>query len=50
MEEIPEHDMMLSSCFKKVYGSESTKEDLQEIADNYGKFKGYWTYYLRTIC
>ncbi|HML04207.1 MAG TPA: DNA-3-methyladenine glycosylase [Methanobacterium sp.] len=50
MEGIPEHDMKLSSCFKKVYGSEATEEYLQKIADSYGEFKGYWTYYLRTGC
>ncbi len=50
MEEIPEHDMMLSSCFKKVYGSETTENQFKNISSSYGEFKGYWTYYLRTIC
>ena len=50
MEELPEHDMMLLSCSKKVYGSEITEEQLKKIASSYSEFKGYWTYYLRVIC
>jgi len=50
MEEIPEHDRMLLSCFKKIYGSEATEEHLEQIESNYGEFKGYWTYYIRAAC
>ncbi len=50
MEEISEHDQMLFSCFKKLYGSEATEEQLKRVTAGYGEFKGYWAYYLRTVC
>lgn len=50
MEEPSGHDRWLLQCAKKVYGSEIETEDLRKIADNYGEFKGYWAYYLRTAC
>jgi DNA-3-methyladenine glycosylase II len=50
MEELSEHDQMLFNCFKQFYGHEATEEQLKRIADGYGEFKGYWAYYLRTVC
>ena len=50
MEEISEHDQTLLNCFKKFYGHGATEEQLKEVADGYGEFKGYWAYYLRTVC
>jgi DNA-3-methyladenine glycosylase II len=50
MEEISEQDQMLFNCFKKFYGYEATEEQLKGVADSYGDFKGYWAYYLRTVC
>ena len=44
------HDKMLMSCAKKIYGLDTNDESLDKIANSYGKFKGYWTYYLRTAC
>ncbi len=44
------HDKMLISCAKKIYGLDTNDESLDKIANSYGKFKGYWTYYLRTAC
>ena len=38
------------SCAKKIYGPDINDESLDKIADSYGKFKGYWSYYLRTAC
>jgi DNA-3-methyladenine glycosylase II len=51
MEELSvHHDKMLMSCAKKIYGPDINDESLDKIADSYGKFKGYWSYYLRTAC
>lgn len=50
MEELSEHDQMLLNCFKRFYGPETTEEQLKQIADSYGEFKGYWAYYLRPAC
>ncbi|MDQ1250958.1 MAG: DNA-3-methyladenine glycosylase [Euryarchaeota archaeon] len=50
MEELPEHDQTLVNCFKKFYGREATEEQLKIVADGYGNYKGYWVYYLRTVC
>jgi DNA-3-methyladenine glycosylase II len=50
MEELSEHDQTLLNCFKKFYGREATEEQLKKVADGYGNFKGYWAYYLRTVC
>lgn len=50
MEELSQHPKMLLECAKKVYGSQTTEEQLEDIADRYGKFKGYWAYYLRIEC
>jgi len=51
MEELSaHHDRMLLSCAQKIYGPDTTEEQLNKIADNYGEFKGYWSYYLRTAC
>jgi DNA-3-methyladenine glycosylase II len=51
MEELSaHHDKMLMICAKKIYGPHINEENLDKIADSYGKFKGYWSYYLRTAC
>jgi DNA-3-methyladenine glycosylase II len=51
MEELSaHHDKMLMSCAKKIYGPDTNEESLNKIANRYGKFKGYWSYYLRTAC
>ena len=50
MDDLSGNDRMLTNCAKKVYGSEITEEDLNEIAAGYGDYIGYWTYYLRTGC
>ena len=51
MEELSvQHDKMLMSCAKKIYGPDINEEYLDKIKDTYGKFKGYWSYYLRTAC
>jgi DNA-3-methyladenine glycosylase II len=50
MEEISGLDQTLLNCFKKFYGHEATEEKLKQIASGYGEFKGYWAYYLRTVC
>lgn len=50
MEEISGLDQTLLNCFKKFYGHEATEEKLKQIANGYGEFKGYWAYYLRTVC
>lgn len=50
MEELSEHDQTLFNCFKKLYGREATEEQLKRVAFGYGDYKGYWAYYLRTVC
>lgn len=50
MEELSEHDQTLFNCFKKFYGREATEEQLTKVAAGYGDYRGYWAYYLRTIC
>jgi DNA-3-methyladenine glycosylase II len=50
MEELSEHDQTLFNCFKKFYGHEATEEQLKQVANGYGEFKGHWAYYLRTVC
>jgi DNA-3-methyladenine glycosylase II len=50
MEELSEQDQTLFNCFKKFYGREATEEQLKRIAAGYGGYKGYWAYYLRTVC
>ena len=50
MEEISGLDQTLLNCFKKFYGHVATEEQLKIIADGYREFKGYWSYYLRTVC
>ncbi|HZY46620.1 MAG TPA: DNA-3-methyladenine glycosylase 2 family protein, partial [Candidatus Bathyarchaeia archaeon] len=32
----------------RVYGKPMTEQRLHVIAERYGKWKGYWAYYLRT--
>ena len=44
------NDRMLTNCAKKVYGDNITPENLKDIAEVYGDYQGYWTYYLRTVC
>ena len=50
MDELSRNDRMLTQCAKQIYGSEITDEDLNEIMEGYGDYKGYWTYYIRTGC
>jgi DNA-3-methyladenine glycosylase II len=50
MEELSENDRMLMGCAKKIYGSHISDEELKNLAEEYGDFKGYWAYYLRTGC
>jgi DNA-3-methyladenine glycosylase II len=50
MEEISEHDQALFHCFEKIYGREATEEQLKSVSAGYGDYKGYWAYYLRTVC
>lgn len=50
MEELSQHDRMLFECARKVYGAEIKEEELKRISDDYGEFKGYWAYYIRTGC
>jgi DNA-3-methyladenine glycosylase II len=50
MEELSEHDRMLFECTRKIYGAKTSEEQLNKIADDYGEFKGYWAYYIRTGC
>jgi len=50
MEELSEHDQTLINCFKIFYGHEASEEQIKRVAAGYGEFKGYWAYYLRTIC
>ena len=50
MELSAEHGRMLMGCARKFYGPEITEEQLMEIQEGYGDFKGYWSYYLRVAC
>ena len=50
MDEIPEHDKWLLKCIQKVYRPNITEEQLTKISDSYGNYKGYWSYYIRSIC
>ena len=50
MDEVSRNDRILTKCAKQIYGSEVTENDLNEIMEGYGDYKGYWTYYIRTGC
>ena len=50
MDELSGNDRMLIKCAEKVYGSQITEFDLKKIEEKYGDYKGYWGYYLRTVC
>ncbi len=51
MEELsPHQDKILMKCARRIYGPDTDEESLNKIAYNYGEFKGYWSYYLRTSC
>ena len=39
----------LISAAGKVYGRPMTEQRLQVIAEKYGRWKGYWAYYLRSV-
>ncbi len=43
MERIPKDDQRLSQAVQKFYGG----GDIQQLAVTYGKWQGYWAYYLR---
>lgn len=50
MDELSGSDRMLIKCAEKVYGSKITELDLKKIEEGYEDYKGYWEYYLRTVC
>ncbi len=50
MDDISQKDMMLIKCAKNYYGSDVVNENLNEIAEGYRDYKGYWAYYLRSDC
>lgn len=50
MDELSSNDRMLMNCARKYYGSQTTEQELKLIAEKYENFKGYWAYYLRTVC
>jgi DNA-3-methyladenine glycosylase II len=50
MEELSKSDRMLLKCVEKVYGLKITESDLKKIEEGYESYKGYWEYYLRTVC
>ena len=51
MEELSaHHDKMLMNYARRLYGQDTNEESLNKIANSYGEFTGYWSYYLRTNC
>jgi len=44
------NDKMMGKCFQKIYGSESSPEDIRNKSSGYEEFVGYWEYYIRTGC
>jgi DNA-3-methyladenine glycosylase II len=49
MEEESKTDKMLIECAKNFYGSD-IDQNIDEISEGYGEFKGYWAYYIRSWC
>ena len=50
MEELSNIEPQLALDVARVYGQKNdslTNEEVCQIAEKYGKWKGYWAYYLR---